>query len=270
MDNIENIIRDYFTAYFQLESLIQEKAKGDWNKAGILLNNNEQVQQIWERVEIALKNFRNLTCDVGFMQVNEQYHSLYSILKRLPGVQKNYTDIAGFLEHFRDEWEWKIEEGHIEDGDLLDALDAFFRLPNYDPDGWLKRKFMIGGVIIVDNNKKLPIKVETSFREACTAFLYGLNLAAISVSRSVLESVLKDCFPEFANEGLGGFLHNSWFKIEKLQKNSDLNKKALRIMRAGNQAMHETTEAKISRLLNELYARTVIQDLREIIEFLYH
>jgi len=78
--------------------------------------------------------------------VTSQYHSLYAALKNLPDIHKPHAKIAGFLEHFRDEWEWKIEEGHIDDGDLLDALDAFFTLPNYDPDAWLRRKFMIGGV----------------------------------------------------------------------------------------------------------------------------
>ena len=269
MENIEDAIRNYFSAYFELESLIKDKAKGDWNKAELLIDNDNRAREVWNNIEDALKSFRSLISNVGFAQVTAEYHSLCDIIKRLPGVQKSYTDIASFLEHFRDEWEWKIEEGYIEDGERLDALDAFFTLPNYDPDGWLKRKFLIGGVLFVEDTSKITWKTEAAFKEACIAFLYGLNLATLSVARSVLESALKECFVEFADQTLGWIVNIGWTKIDRLRQNSDLNDKARRIMRAGNQVLHQTDEAKISHLLNELYARTVLQDLREILEFLY-
>ena len=269
MESIEEVIRNYFTAYFELESLVQDKARGDWNKADTLINNDKRAREVYNNFEDALKSFRHLTSDVGFAQVTAEYNSLYATLKGLYSRQKPYTAIAGFLEHFRDEWEWKIEEGHIDDGDLLDALDAFFTLPNYDPDAWQRRKFMIGGLLLVEGTQKVSKKTETAFREACVAFLYGLNIAAISVARSVLESALKECFPEFADQSLGGIINNGWTTVDRLPQRSDLNDKARRIMRAGNQVLHQTDEAKISHLLNELYARTVLQDLREILEFLY-
>lgn len=269
MEKIDDVIQDYFKAYFELESLVQDKAKGDWNKAETLINNDRRAGQAYTNIEDALKSFRRLTSDVGFAQVTAGYHSLYAMIKGLSEVQKSYTGIAGFLEHFRDEWESKIEEGHIEDGDLLDALDAFFTLPNYDPDGWLRRKFLIGGILLVEDIQKISRKTETAFKEACIAFLYGLNLATLSVARSVLESALKESFPEFADQTLGGIINKGWTTIDRLRQNSDLNNKARRIMRAGNQVLHQTEEARISHLLNELYARTVLQDLREILEFLY-
>jgi hypothetical protein len=270
MQNIEDVIRNYFTAYFELESLVRDKAKGDWNKAVILINNDEQATQIYNNIEDALRNFRRLTSEVGFAEVTtEEYFSMCDIIKKLPEVQKPHAPIAGFLEHFRDEWEWKIEEGHIEDGDILDALDAFFNLPNYDPDGWLRRKFLIGGIILVDNKQTISKKTETAFKEACIAFLYGLNLATLSIARSALESALKESFLELANQSLGSIINNGWYTIDSLRQNTDLNDKARRIMRAGNQVLHQTEEARISHLLNELYARSILQDLREILEFLY-
>ncbi len=269
MENIEEVIRNYFAAYFELESLIKDKAKGDWNKADILINNDSEARQVFNKIDDALRNFMRLTSDVGFAQMSSEYQSLCDMIKKLPGAQKEYRDIAGFLDHFRDEWEWKIEEGHIGDGDLLDALNAFFTLPNYDPDGWLKRKFLIGGVLFVEDTSKISKKTAAAYKEACIAFLYGLNLASLSVARSVLESALKECFPDFTNETLGWFINIGWTKVDRLRQNSNLNNKAKRIMQAGNQALHQTEEAKIAHLLNELYARTVLQDLREILEFLY-
>jgi hypothetical protein len=269
MQNIEDAIRNYFTALFELESLVRDKAKGDWNKALILINNDEQAKELYNKTEDALKNFRRLTSEVGFAATTEEYFSMCDIIKKLPGVQKPHAPIAGFLEHFRDEWEWKIEEGHIKDGDLLDALNAFFELPNYDPDAWLRRKFLIGGIILVGNKQTISKKTETAFKEACIAFLYGLNLATLSIARSVLESALKESFPELANHPLGSIINSDWYTIDDLRQNIDLNKKATKIMRAGNQALHQIEEARFSCLLNELYARSILQDLREILEFLY-
>ena len=37
---------------------------------------------------------------------------------------------------------------------IVESLD-FFKLPNYDPDGWLKRKFILRGVYIPINKVKI-------------------------------------------------------------------------------------------------------------------
>lgn len=165
MDNIEDVILDYYKAFFALESLINDKAKGDWNKAEMLINNDYGARQVYNNVQDALKNFRRLTSDVGFVQLTADFQILYDLLKKRCEVQKPSAYLAGFLEHFRDEWEWKIEEGHIEDGDLLEALNAFFTLPNYDPDGWLRRKFLTGGLLVVEDTKKISRKTETVLRK---------------------------------------------------------------------------------------------------------
>lgn len=269
MDNIEHIIQNYLEARLKLESLIQEKAKGDWNKATILINNDSKALEIYNNLESAINKFRKLTSEVDFIQIAPEYHTLYAHVKDLSAEQKNPTLIAGFLEHYRDEWEWKIEEGHIvdEDGSLIDALDAFFNLPNYDPDGWLQRKFMLGGLLLVSDATKISKKTKIAFKEACVAFIYGLHLAAISVARSTLESSLRECFPKYSNETLGWFVNRGWSEIDKLQQNNDLNEKARKIMRAGNKALHHGK--KIDYLLTELYAQNILLDLRDILKFLY-
>lgn len=269
MEIIEDVIQNYFSAFFEFEFLIKDKARGDWNKANILINNDHEARKVWNNIENALKDFRSLISDVGYAQLAAENHSLYDIIKDLSIVQESRTDIATFLENFRDEWEWKIEHGHIGDVELLDALNAFFSLPNYDPDGWLKRKFLIGDILFVKDTSKITWKTKAAFKEACIAFLYGLNLATLSVVRSVLESALKECFVEFSDQTLGWIVNVGWTKIDRLRQHSDLNDKARRIMQVGNQVLHQTDESKISHLLNEFYTLTVLQDLREILEFFY-
>jgi hypothetical protein len=64
-----------------------------------------------------------------------------------------------------------------------------------------------------------------------------------------------------------------WNKAAMLINNDEgarhINDKDRRIMRAGNQALHPKKEAKISRLVNELNAMIVLQDLRDILKFIY-
>lgn len=271
MNIIERTIQNYLKAYIKLKSLIQDKTKGDWNKATMLINNDSKALEAYNDLESAINKFRKLTSEVDFVQISPEFHSFYDHIKDLSAVQKSPTPIACFLEHYRDEWECKIEEGHIpdEDGSLIDALDAFFNLPNYDPDGWLQRKFMLGGLLLVNDATKISKKTKIAFKEACIAFIYGLPLAAISVGRSALESSLRECFPKYSNENLGWFVNRGWSEIDKLQQNNDLNEKARKIMRSGNQALHQVKEGKINYLLTELFARTILMDLRDILEFLY-
>ena len=101
MENIEDVIRNYYSAYFELENLIKDKAKGDWNKADILINNDNEARKVWSNIEDAQKDFRSLISDVGFAQLPAEYHSLCDIIKNLPGAQESHTDISAFLEHFR-------------------------------------------------------------------------------------------------------------------------------------------------------------------------
>lgn len=270
MENLNEIIIRYYKACFELSNLIDEIAKGDWSKAELLINNNDRAKQVYDEMEEAKSDFEQSTSAGKLYQVSDDFVSLCnSMLQKLDNRSNNKASVTGFLEHIQDEWEGKTENGDVEDWGIVDALKVFFSLPNYDPDAWLKRRFLIRGVRISSSSKNIPKKIEIGFSEACACFIYGQNLASSALARSVMEAALKDRFIVFKNMGLGDIIHNGWYKIDQLKKHSELNAKAKKIWEAGNEALHDYGDNKVRQIINELYARIVLDNLQEILEYFY-
>ncbi len=269
MKNVNDIIIQYYKAYFELSNLINEKAQGDWSKAELLVNNNDRAKQVLDDMDQALSDFEQSTSAGKLYQVSDDFVSLFDRMLQKLDNRSNKASVTGFLEHIRDEWGWKTEGGDVEDWGILDALDVFFSLPNYNPDAWLKRRFLIRGVRISSSSKNIPKKIEIGFSEACACFIYGQNLASSALARSVMEAALKDKFIFFRNMGLGEIIDKGWYKIDQLRKHPKLNEKAKKILEAGNEALHEHGDSKVRQLINELNARSILDNLQKILEYLY-
>jgi hypothetical protein len=269
MENLDEIIIRYHKAYFDLSNLIAEKAKGDWSKAELLISNDDRAKQVFDEIEEAKSDFEQATSAGKLYHVSNDFDSLCEIMLQKIDSRSNNASVTGFLEHIRDEWEGKTEDGDVEDWGIVGALRVFFSLPNYDPDGWLKRRFLIRGVRVSSSSKNIPQKIEIGFSEACTCFIYGQNLASSALARAVMEAALKDKFIIFKNMGLGDIIHKGWHKIEELKNHQQLNEKAERILKAGNEALHEHGDNKVRQLINELSTRTMLEDLQKILEYLY-
>jgi len=269
MENLNEIIIRYYKAYFELSKLINEIAKGDWSKAELLINNNDRAKQVLDKMDEALSDFEQSTSAGKLYQVSDEFVSICDVMLQKLDNSSNNASVTGFLEHIQDEWEGKTEDGHVEDWGIVDALKVFFSLPNYDPDAWLKRRFLIQGVRISSSLKNIPKKIEMGFSEACACFIYGQNLASSALARSVMEAALKDRFIVFKNMSLGNIIHNGWFKIDQLKKQSELNAKAKKIWEAGNEALHDYRDNKVRQLINELNARSVLDNLQKILEYFY-
>ena len=269
MENLNDVVIRYYQAYFELSNIISEKAKGDWGKADLLINNDDQVRQVFERMNEALSNFKESTSAGKLYQVSSEFVSLCDLMLKSSNNSSQDASVSGFLEHIYWDWEGKTETGDVEDLGIVEALDAFFSLPNYDPDSWLKRKFLIQGVRISSDLNNLPKKVELGFGEACACFIYGHNMASSALARSVMEAALKDKFILFKNLSLGEIVHKAWFKIEYLKKYPELNTKAKKIWAVGNEALHNYGDKKVSQLMNELNARTALDYLQKILENFY-
>ena len=269
MENVNEIIIRYYKAYFELSNIVDERAKGDWSKAESLRNNDDRIEQVLNEMDEALSDLEQTTSAGKLYQISDDFISLCDIMLKQLGKKSNKASVTGFFEHIRDEWEWKTEEGDVEDWGIVDALKVLFSLPNYDPDAWLKRRFLIRGVRILSDSKNIPKKIEIGLREACACFIYGQHLASSALARSVLEAALKDKFFVFQNMKLGDIIHNGWFKVDQLKKCPELNKKAEKIWEAGNEALHEYGDSKVRQLINELYARTILDNLQQILEYLF-
>ena len=269
MENVDEIIIRYYKANLDFSNLIAEVAKGDWSKAELLINNNDRAKQVLDEMDEAFSDLEQSTSAGKLYQVSDDLSSFCDKMLEKVDSSSNEASITGFLEHIRDEWEGKTEAGEVEDWGIVDALKVFFNLPNYDPDAWLKRRFLIRGVRISSSSKNIPKKIEIGFSEACTCFIYGQNLATSALARSVMETALKEKFKVFKNMGLGDIIHNGWYKVDRLRKNPKLNAKAVKIWEAGNEALHEYGDNKVRQLINELKARTILKNLQEILEYLY-
>jgi len=269
MENLNEIIIRYYKAYFELSNLIDEIAKGDWSKAELLINNNDRAKQVLYEMDEALSDFEQSTSAGKLYQVSGDFVSLCNSMLQKLDNRSNKASVTGFLEFIQDEWERDIEEGNVEDWGILDALKVFFSLPNYDPDAWLKRRFLIRGVRISSSSKNIPKKIEIGFSEACTCFIYGQNLATSALARSVMEAALKEKFIVFKNMRLGDIIYHGWYKLDQLRKQTKLNEKAKKILEAGNEALHEYGDNKVRQLINELNARTILENLQKILEYLY-
>lgn len=269
MENVTNIIIRYYKACFELSNQINEKAKGDWSKAELLILNDDRAKQVFDEMEEAKSDFEQATSAGKLYQVSNDFDSFCeTMLQKIDG-RSSMASVTGFLVHIRDEWEGKTEDGDVEDWGIVGALNVFFSLPNYDPDAWLKRRFLIRGVRISSSSRNIPQKIEIGFSEACTCFIYGQNLATSALARSVMEAALKDKFKVLKNLLLGDIIHKGWHKIDELRKHQELNEKAERIWKAGNEALHEHEDYKVRQLINELSTRTILEDLQKILEYLY-
>lgn len=271
--NIDEIVIRYYKACIGQDEIIKEIAKGDWSKAELIYNNNEQFRSLTEERLNSLKDFEHVTSGGNIYTSSDYLLPLYKCLvQRQTTSKKDSFDkraIAVFLEHIRDEWEDKIKNGDIPDNGIVETFDAFFGLPNYDPDGWLKRKFDLRGVYISSfKAKNIPESVIQGFYESCSSFVYGNYLATVAMARSVLEFSLRHRFPNFHNYTLNEITNEVWNSEPALKNKNNYRDKANFIRKKGNEVLHEG-DIKILQIVNEMTARSVLNNLKELIEFIY-
>lgn len=271
--NIDEILIRYYKACIGQDEIIKEFAKGDWSKAELIYNNNEQFRNLTEERLNSLKDFEHVTSGGNIHTSSDYLLPLYNALvQRQTTSKKDGFDkcaIAFFLEHIRDEWEDKIKNWGIPDNGIVETFDAFFGLPNYDPDSWLKRKFALGGVYISPfKAKNIPESVIQGFNESCSSFIYGNYLATVAMARSVLEFSLKHKFQKFCNCTLYEITNKIWHNVPALKNEENYRKQADNIRRKGNDVLHEG-DSKILELVNEMTSQIVLNQLKGLIEFIY-
>ncbi|MBW1683142.1 MAG: hypothetical protein JRJ83_17325 [Deltaproteobacteria bacterium] len=79
--NIDEIVLGYLKATFGLENLIKEKAKGDWSKLPLLVENHEEARRLDHQKSYYEDQFR-------------QYTSLGNIFTSSNGVIKAILDFV--------------------------------------------------------------------------------------------------------------------------------------------------------------------------------
>lgn len=266
MKDIDEIIFGYAGAVIGLKRVIREKAKGDWSKLAILVKNDEEARQLDEKRSYYEGEFRESTV-LG---------NLYTCSK---GVMKAISDFL--LEEDQSEQaaktslEWDIEAARDAIADMLQdeedyrvvALDSLARLPNFSPDDWVRRKYMIDGIYLGEGTE-VPSHLIQRIEEACYSFIYGNFLSCVAMSRAAIETALKEKYPDFTKRKLNDILKTRWLETEGLKEYPEVQKRAISIQEAGNQILHDR-KTKVVNMWNEFFAQSVLQNMREVIQFLY-
>jgi len=265
--NIDKIIFRYYEAWVGLDNRLKEVVKGDWSRAEFVYNNDELFRKLYKEMLDSLKNFEQVT-SANMHTCSDNLSSIYNKLIKVTKDSSNECSINGFLEHIREEWEGKI--GDIDHAiKIVESLGDFFKLPNYDPDGWLKRKFILRGVYIpVNKVKNINKTVVQGFHESCSCFIYGNYLATIAMARSVLEFSLRDKFKEFCNRTLDEIINKIWNSVPALKNKDNYRAKADFIRITGNDVLHKD-DIKRRQLINEHTTLIVLSYLKELIKFIY-
>lgn len=267
--NIDEILNRYLNACIGQSEIIKEFAKGDWGKAESVYNNHEPFRNLCEERLNSLKDFEHATSGGNIHTLSDHLLPIYNPLVQRQTTSKkdssNECSITNFLYHIRDEWEDKIKNGDTPDNGIIEAFYAFFGLPNYDPYDWLKRKFYLRGIYISPSKgKNIPESVIQEYKESCSSFIYGNYLATVATARSVLEFSLKRQFPKFCKYDLNDIINS----VPELKGENNYREKADNIRRTGNNALHKD-DIKILQLINEMKAQTVLNNLKDLIEFIY-
>ena len=265
--NIDKIILKYCEAWICLDNHLKAVVKGDWSRAEFVYNNDELFRKLYKEMLDSLRIFEQVT-SANMHTFSENLSSIYNKLIGSTKDSSNEYSINCFLEHIKQDWEGK--DDHVKNiKELIESLDNFFKLPNYDPDGWLNRRFILRGVYIpVNKVKNINETVVQGFHEACSCFIYGHYLAAISMARSVLEFSLRDKFKEFCDHTLDENINKIWNSVPALKNKDYYRDKANFIRIKGNDVLHKD-DIKPPHLIYEYIALFVLGNLKELIKFIY-
>ena len=251
IENIDEIVQRYFKARIGLNDLIHELAKGDWSKIDLIYKNNEKFRELYKELLDSLKDFENATTAGKVYTCSDQLLPLIkSLEKRIPSSKEisNKCQISVLLEYARDDWEGKDEYEHVE------KYDAFFALPNYDPDNWLRCKFILKGIFISPFIlKNVPESAVQAYNESCACFIYGNYLATAAMARSALELMLKSNYPEFSNYNNLYDILSRWDTVNKLKNKKNYKDKVYFIREKGNAALHEGDSKLIPESCTEFW-----------------
>jgi hypothetical protein len=98
-------------------------------------------------------------------------------------------------------WNTMLEEGEtlewLERGFNIDAAEEVVALPWFRPDDWLQNMKQLEPVLVNRQSRELRDHVRYRLTEIYRAFTFGLWMAAIALSRSLVEFSLKANAPRF-------------------------------------------------------------------------
>jgi len=147
-------------------------------------------------------------------------------------------------------------------------------LIQFQPDEWLDRAQHIRPVRSHKENFQLPSQIRLRLEELYRAYIFGLWLSVLALSRAILEYAIDDNLNKFQieREWNPGKRKRLSELIEELERPLSRHKDAMsRIRDSGNDYLHpkKTDVSKALLTQRQATARSILVDLIEVVEALY-
>jgi hypothetical protein len=266
--NIDEIVINYIQAVIGLAVLLRDKAKSDWSKLSLLVENDEEARELDHQMSYYEDQFRQYTA------LGNLYTSSKGLLKKISDflLEEQESDkdfknsIASDLEDARDTLADMLQDDEDYRVLAFDSLNRFFNLSLED---WARRRFMFAG-IYVGEGSKIPAHLRRRLEEVFSSFVYGNFFACVALARATTETALKEKYKTLFNGRriTFGKLIGECSNIKELKDEPRILGMLENIKDAGDQIMHDPKN-KIVGLINELYTKSVVQNMKQVIEFLY-
>jgi len=187
---------------------------------------------------------------------DEGLHQIYELLDRNP--------------------DWGDDHSFVPDlaGEVMDS-----RLIQFDPDAWLNRASELAPIRSDKRNFSLPMHVRMRLEELYRAYVFGLWLSVLGLSRAILEYAILDNASKFGIDPIWPVDQYGKRKEKKLSHLIDeLNRHlpdhmtAMNLLRElGNEYLHPNKSAtsKDSMLRRQHDAEQVVRTLVEVVEAIY-
>lgn len=156
MKSIDETLIKYAEAYLSLRKIVNDRVKGDWNKIELLIENddnaNELVNGLFEQMNDSLSEFTEATSLGQLFTYSDGLQILYDLLEKVSSSDEPRDPIEWGLEQARETLEALMSSG---EGDYrVKAIDQLDKIPNFAPDDWLSRKYIIKGIYLPSEEKK--------------------------------------------------------------------------------------------------------------------
>lgn len=266
MNDLSTLVEKYLATLSGINDDFAKMGKKDWSKLLLLFKNFTPFSDKLLLLDDIERQIRDqaysdiYTCDENYRNL------LNAIIDRNPVSDKEDWSVKNMLEHWRDEWEWKMEEGHVDESNVVEKIDSLLSMTAFTPDDWLVRKSSISGVYL-DKNINIPRKFISAFTECYNGFIFGNFNSCFAMARATTEVLIFEAV-EKTNQKCYGMTLNDVIRAwdNYFPKSNEIKKMVDFIRKSANSSLHDSSE-KVTALPNEATAHKCLVNLKKVVEF---
>ncbi len=173
---------------------------------------------------------------------------------------------------------WKLNEGEEFTTEELDSAEHFLYSSFFEPDQWMQNLEELQPVAGEDADRRVPSNIRVRVRELYRSFVLGNHLAAIALTRAMLEYAIVEHAPRLGiipyftdNRGRNRTRRLRELVDEISVRMPNLNLSMETIVEAGNRTLHPEQQDRLVLSPDRLHdlALDSINAIRDVVEQLY-